>query len=466
VKQGNTRGGRTQWGLVMRQSRDSVALGGECDHSESGFSLLELIIVTMVLPLVIGAITLSLVAVFSLQGGTANRLSDSGDAQTVSANFGKDVQSASSLIAPSLGAPVGQSPATCGTGTEVISLQSENGQIEISYVEVPAGTLHQLVRNLCQGGSTTPVTSAVVAYDVPTGQTATVTCASTAAAECTGATSVTNSWISAADVTGVTLNITAPESDFPYTVVALPAASSSSSAPSTVAAANSGCGFATPGTGTYASTLCFVDFSKYTGASTCPGSSGYQLMSAPISNTPYTMTFCLNVSGASASPHSIPTYFSPPTSEAFLGNNGFYTGIPGDPALYQTSSGTTTVSIIKIQVLDSNGNPATGWQLTTGDAESTDSSESLTWSIPETPGPVLNLLPNSPTSPYGNACAFPADSGGVDLTGVGTQSVTCAASVSSDKTGTVMLEASAPTSLTVVMVGNGLQAMFLGLLLP
>jgi prepilin-type N-terminal cleavage/methylation domain-containing protein len=449
----------------MRQSHSSAALV-EWDHSESGFSLLELIIVTMVIPIIVGAITLSLMAVFSLQGGTANRISDSSDAQVVSANFEKDVQSASMLIAPSLGASGGQSPATCGSGTEVISLQSENGQTEISYVEVQAGTLYQLVRNLCQGGSTVATSSSVIANDLPAGQTATVTCASTAATECTGTTNVTNSWISAADVTGVTLNITAPGSNFPYTLVALPGASSPASAPSTVAAANSGCGFATPGTGTYASMLCFVDFSKFTGASTCPGNTGYQLMSAPISNTPYTMTFCLNVSGAAAAPHVIPTYFAPPTSEAFLGNNGFYTGIAGDPALYQTSAGTTTVKIINIQVLDSNGNPATGWELATGDAESTDSGESLTWTIPETPGPVLNLLPNSPTSPYGNACAYTTDPGGVDLTGLGTQSVTCAANVSSDKTGTVMLEASAPTSLTVVMVGTGLEAMFLGLLLP
>ena len=38
--------------------------------------------------------------------------------------------------------------------------------------------------------------------------------------------------------------------------------------------------------------------------------------------------------------------------------------------------------------------------------------------------------------------------------------------MSSDKTGTVMLEAAAPTKLTVQMVGTGLEAMFMGVLLP
>jgi hypothetical protein len=202
------------------------------------------------------------------------------------------------------------------------------------------------------------------------------------------------------------------------------------------------------------------------------------LISAPIANTPYPWTFCLKVTGTAVQPSIIPTYFSPPTSEAFLGNNGFYTGIPGNPALYQTGGGTTTASIIDIQVLDSNGNPATGWELATGDAESTDQGESMVWSaawssqsaVPSAQQ-ILTLLPNSQNSPYGNACAYPGASypdapAGVDLQGLNTTSVTCAANVSSDKTGTVMLEAPAPTSLTVTMFGSGLEAMFLGLLLP
>ena len=207
-------------------------------------------------------------------------------------------------------------------------------------------------------------------------------------------------------------------------------------------------------------------------------------MSAAVVNTPFTMSFCLTASGAPVSAWIIPTYFAPPTSEAFLGNNGFYTGIPGRPAIYQTAAGSTTVTIKNIQVLDANGNPATGWELVSGDAESTDSGESITWTScsaittePSFPNigsgcvvadPVLSLLPNSPTSTIGNACAAPTANNyaNVDLSGIGGQTVECAATVNSDKTGTVMIDAATPTSLTINMVGTGLEAFFIGLLLP
>ena len=90
------------------------------------------------------------------------------------------------------------------------------------------------------------------------------------------------------------------------------------------------------------------------------------------------------------------------SSEAYLGNNGFYTGIPGNPALYQTGGGITTAYFTNIQVLDAAGQPATGWTLVTGDAESTDSGEwmvfqsSLNWSILPNSGSISNL--------WGNAC--------------------------------------------------------------
>jgi hypothetical protein len=163
----------------------------------------------------------------------------------------------------------------------------------------------------------------------------------------------------------------------------------------------------------------------------------------------------------------MPTYYDAPTSEAFLGNNGFYTGVPGDPALYTADNGSTAiVTITQIQVTDSNGNPASGWTLVTGDAESTDSNnESLTFTTGSS-GPKLNLLPNSPTSPLGNACPDTNGNGGGDLTGLGSQTVKCWAGVSTDKTGTLMLGAQEPSSLTVTLVAGGLEAMFLGVLLP
>ena len=52
------------------------------------------------------------------------------------------------------------------------------------------------------------------------------------------------------------------------------------------------------------------------------------------------------------------------------------TGIPGNPALYQTANvGYTVVTFSNIKVTNAVGEPATGWTLVTGDAESTDAKE-------------------------------------------------------------------------------------------
>ena len=180
---------------------------------------------------------------------------------------------------------------------------------------------------------------------------------------------------------------------------------------------------------------------------------------------------------------AIPTY-TDPGSSAFLGNFQqpgnipFYTGIPGNPALYQNQEGTTsTVSITNIQLLGTGGVPATNWNLITGDAESTDAGESISWTAGwnanttvKPANQVFTLVPNSPTSAIGNACANPNAGSGLNvgngLTGVGTNSVECQASVSSIKTGTPIISTPAPNSLTVNMVGTGLEGMFMGILLP
>ena len=438
---------RTPWASLSSRRRTG---------NEDGFTLIEMIIVALILPVVIGAVTYALIAVFSLQNGVSGRIGDSGDAESVSQTFEQDVQTAD-MITTSASAP------QCGTGTQLLGLewgynqQAAVYETVVTYVETlnTTGTSGSLVRQYCASGpSSTPTGTSILAFDIQPGQGAPTVSPSTLSP------SPSSGWVPATEVTGVSFNITEPGSGYNYTLAALPGASSSSSQLSTVNPPTTTCGFATPSTGTYASTLCFVDFTGFSAPAT-----GCKTVSAGIVNTPYTMSFCVAVSGGAVAPASIPTYFSPPTSEAFLGNNGFYTGIPGNPALYQTTSGTTSkITITNIQVLDANGNQATGWELVSGDAESTDSNESLTW----TSNTNLNLLPDSPTSSIGNACAAPTGSNpsAIDLTGLGTTTVECAATVSSDKTGTVMLEAAAPSSLTVTMVGAGLQAIFVGMLLP
>ena len=99
---------------------------------------------------------------------------------------------------------------------------------------------------------------------------------------------------------------------------------------------------------------------------------------------------------------------------------------------------------------------ATSWELVTGDAESTDTSESITWTSDQN----LSLLPNTPNSPDR---AMPATAPGLRpaaynpnyLTGVGTTTVKCSATASEDHTGTAMLQATTPSSLTVTLNADG-----------
>jgi Tfp pilus assembly protein PilE len=439
-------------------------------RSDDGFTLVELLLTSLILPIVIGAIVLALTSLLLFQGSVANRTSDASDAQAVASFYEQDVQSALYITTSS-------SATQCGTGTQLLGLEwAPNPQTGIyqsivSYTETTNATSHSLVRQYCaSGASSTPTSSFVISSDIPASQSPP---AVTYATGYSG--SPSTGWATANGVTGVTFAVTEPASHYSYTLDAVPRSDISSSDLSSVSNPNASCGFASPNTGTYANTLCFIDFSSYNYQATptgCGGNSKATSVAAAITDTPYVLTFCLVQTGSHsgdngpysgwAIPAAIPTYSNPPTSEAFLGNNGFYTNIPGKPALYQYEEGSvTTVTLTNIKLLDANGNSATGWYLTTGDAESTDSNEEMQW----TSNQPLSLLNNTPSSPIGNACDNPSGTPDPDLTGVGTDQVTCTGHVDSDKTGTVMLQASAPTSLTVYMVGTGLEALFIGVLL-
>src|ERR1700722_14311183 len=86
-------------------------------NSDGGFTLVELLIVLVILPIIVGAIAFALVSIFSLQNGTANRLANSGDAQIIASTYEKDVQSAALITTGA----TPSSPARCGTdGTELL----------------------------------------------------------------------------------------------------------------------------------------------------------------------------------------------------------------------------------------------------------------------------------------------------------------------------------------------------------
>jgi hypothetical protein len=303
-----------------------------------------------------------------------------------------------------------------------------------------------------------------------------------------------------------------------YSLVGLPGQSNSQGTVTpTTMGSGPDCNFATPGSGTYANDLCFADFTGFN--ATLHSSGQCQTMVRPIVGTPYSLTFCISVSSNNIEPYQIPTYYAPGNSgydsEAYLGNNGFYVGISGDPALYQHQANgaqwnNTLVYITNIQVLDAAGQPASGWTLVAGDAESTDNGE---WQIYQSNLNFSVLDNNGASDPYGNACydsgddfggnqnvgflqftgsalpvasqaesanntaiptnqkaALPAN--GATFPATGTNSVLCESDQQLNKTGTLMLQAQEPTnssaaqSLTVDLEGHGYgQAFFLGVLI-
>ncbi|HTW19681.1 MAG TPA: hypothetical protein VME70_05635, partial [Mycobacteriales bacterium] len=216
-------------------------------------------------------------------------------------------------------------------------------------------------------------------------------------------------------------------------------------APPAAAAAQS-CGFATAGTGTYASTICWFDLSGYNAAQATSASG--QVMTIDLPNG-YTIVFTLKVSGGAVKATTMPTY-----SGAYLGRLG-YTNIPGDPALYQTTSGTTTTATLSnITMTDSSGDVQTGYSLVGADAESSDNGESITWNSSN----VINSLTATPSgNGLGNAC-------GGGFTGVGTTSVTCIGKSTGNKTGAPILASDAPSTFSQVMVGGGLEGVAFGVL--
>ncbi len=440
------RGRREHPLAAVRRAAQRRAAG----QDEQGFTLIELLVVVVVLPIVIGGIAAALLSVFGLQTQTMNRIGDSNDELVSATNFSRDVQSAAQLTT--------QSTPGCGASsqTQLLGIQwgtnstaSGGYQTVVSYVTASTvnalgKTVYSLVRQQCDTGtSTSPDTQLTVSSDLggsPSlhiyGQSSLVNGVTTFP----DVTSEFSTWHSAQGVTKVELDVTEPGSSFAYSLVGLPTAgvSQGTTTATTTPTTGNDCNFANSGTGTYANQLCFVDFTGFNNTVySASNPNQCQEMSGQVENSPYSISFCISVTPNTYSPANTsyqiePTAWPIPTygvsagfnSEAFLGNNGFYTGIPGNPALYQkvnwtntncngagtpTHNGTscseqqmTVVHISNFQVFDSAGQPATGWTLVTGDAESTDTGEwmvfqnnsSINWSV---------LYNNGASDPFGNS---------------------------------------------------------------
>ena len=122
--------------------------GASVRRDDDGFTLLELVIVVAILPIIVGAVGAGLIAIFSIQGSISSRLSDSGDAQVVSANFVEDVQS-------SLQITTDAAASQCGPGKQLLGLEwnlspTTNTYLTVvSYNEVKSGAQYLLRRYYC-----------------------------------------------------------------------------------------------------------------------------------------------------------------------------------------------------------------------------------------------------------------------------------------------------------------------------
>ena len=299
-------------------------------RADDGFTLIELLIVCMIIPVIVGALALSLLAILSEQHQTAASISDTADAQTVSAAYGTDVMSAVNLTTSTATqcGPTNTGPAP--PTTQLLGLewgynqQTTQYQTVVSYVEINKGTTSALVREYCAtGASTNPTSSTTISSDIPASQPApTITTVSGYSG------SPSQNWATAVGVTGITFSITEPGSNYTYSLTAVPRASTSSSQFAGVVTPTTTCGFATPGTGSYASTLCFANFLGYNGLPSyndgynvvpnpagsplTPAPSNCQTMTEAISNTPFTLSFCVSTSSSVGwlVPWQIPTYAS------------------------------------------------------------------------------------------------------------------------------------------------------------
>ncbi|MBW4029994.1 MAG: prepilin-type N-terminal cleavage/methylation domain-containing protein [Acidobacteria bacterium] len=480
-------------------------------RDERGFTLVELLVVTVIVPIIIGALSMSLISVFSLQSSVSNRLGDSANSQVVTTNFTSDVQGAVSMTTST-------SLPQCGTGTQLMGIELGSGRF-VSYTEVPAGgTMYSLQRNLCDVSASPTnspgvpgalISTTTLAYNVnqPCSLVVTLSCLKITAFKGTVAVP-TSTWTPTQGITGVKFDLVASKSSLVYNVASEPLGADSSN-PSQLGTTTTQktCGFALPGTGTYARTLCFFDFAPYLNA-------GATSVSEPMTEyVPggyvFTADLSISTSNSTVQPATFPTY-----PAAFLGNAiggaPFYTGVGclGDPTptvpgsqpgtivgrtscispaiyMYANGNGKATITLSHMTLKTSTGDLVTGYGIVTADAETTDANpESITW----TSNVGFNQVPDTPTSPEGNACSLvnrdgTPTGGGSDLTPnpiVNATTVTCNDTYQepSDqpRTGTVVLDVSPPpsgsnsngnTTMTAVLASSGgKQAVSFGLLLP
>lgn len=207
---------------VKQVNQTKRSLTSDEGPHDQGFTLVELLIVVTIIPLIVGAISLGLISMFTLQSSVSNRIADTADAQVVSSTFLKDVQSSQMITTQNSSSP------QCGTGTQLLGLEwsgtaSKGFQTVVSYDDVAvtngSTTTYSLVRQYCTYGNTTPTSTQTVSYDVTSSQLPPCLTSTT----CTPSGTQT-AWTAASGVPAVRFVIDETKSPFLYTLVATPRA--------------------------------------------------------------------------------------------------------------------------------------------------------------------------------------------------------------------------------------------------
>lgn len=135
-------------------------------HDQAGFTLVELVIVMVILPLLVGGITEAIIASADSSNTVQTRFSDSSEAQVASSYFVRDVDNAALVYTSStpLCAPAGDA------SSQILGLEWTQGTADTAVSYVAETSPPSLVRYTCVA-STTPTSTVVISSNICTAST-------------------------------------------------------------------------------------------------------------------------------------------------------------------------------------------------------------------------------------------------------------------------------------------------------
>ncbi len=209
-------------------------------------------------------------------------------------------------------------------------------------------------------------------------------------------------------------------------------------------AAPSSCGYAdsSANNGTFASTICWLDFTTFDGvqARTVAG----QSMQVALDGG-YTAEFTVKLTDVPGTLSMSLEKRSTPLETRFAFGTDAYRGVPGLDTLYSLPSPAGlkggVVSFSNIQIVDAHGVPVSGYSFVAADTEDNVSGESFAWTSDK---PLREIERLAPAGNWG--CKTPI--------GLGTTSVTCAGTgaggttIAGGKSTALVVAADTPTSFS------------------